>query len=198
MIDVPKLFKRSTVPARWEFFDKAITKVEKDVLAAEVGVSAHFTNGLSTLYFANDDRVKSVYSIDIKPTEISRLVSRAGKIPKVTFIEGHSLPVLSGLPSRSINFLYLDGDADPVLTLYEYLVAIPKLKPGAIVLVDDFPTKAPLLYSMVKGEPIPFRFRHYGSWKTSPYRYVEVFEPEQTLGMLVFRHMWPPMIKPTD
>jgi hypothetical protein len=199
MLDVLKFFKRGDqVPARWEAFDRAVGLAGgMNVNVAEVGVSGHFTNGLSTVYWSKDDRVASVTAIDIKKSEIDTLTRKVGELSKVTYMVGYSVNILASLPNWSLDLLYLDGDVSPWLTVHEYMAAASKLKPGAIVLVDDYGAKAPLLHKLVMGEKIPFGYHHYGSWSMEPSPLVHVLELEGA-KLLLFRHACSPVIKATD
>lgn len=191
--DALKPFNRLGEPTRWPVFDRVATLVESnEIRVVEIGVSPAFSNGLSTVYWHQDPRVKSVLSIDIKDREIAKLTGVMGEMPKVRFVIGHSLPILSSLPNESIDLLYLDGDMDPALTFHEYLAACPKLRPGAIVLCDDFNSKVAVIYKAVTGEKVPFAYKGYGFWQMTPSSLFEAPSPSGTGGMFFFRHDGPP------
>ena len=191
-------FGRIGQPLRWPAFNRALSLVKKpEVDVVEIGVSAKYQNGLSTAFWAESPRVKSIIAIDINGDEMGDFMGVVGDIPKIKFVLGHSLLVLASLPDNSIDLLYLDGDVDPLLTFHEYLAACPKLRPGAIVIADDFDTKAHYLHTAVTGRRIPFGYKGYGGWNLKPSSFVEGPRPDGTIGMLIFRHDGPPMIKLT-
>lgn len=154
-------------PTRWRVFERAIQLCRPSacLVVAETGVSAERSNGLSTHFWATCPRVAEVHCVDMDRESLSKALGEiANSDAKVRAVATHSLCFLAGLADRSIDLLYLDSDEDPVLTMHEFLVALPKLRPGAIVLMDDVRTKGALLRKLVKGEPIPFGHKPYGRW----------------------------------
>jgi predicted O-methyltransferase YrrM len=185
-------FGATETPSRWRIFDLALSRhaLAEGLRIVEAGVSRFPSNGLSTLYWLKAPQVASVVSIDIDADTLVSVGLRLGEAlsRRWTPLHGHSLPLLSSLPARSVDLLYLDSDADPALTLHEFLVALPKLAEGAIVLVDDAAVKGRKLTEVLAGVAQEFTHAAYGSWRLEiEHQGVEVHEAEGCSGLLLAR-----------
>jgi predicted O-methyltransferase YrrM len=174
-------------PARFSAFAEAVALCGKPKIdVVEVGVTLEPSNGLSTVFWLADERVFSLRSIDINELRLAEVALRfPSSSQKMTPLVGHSLTWLSALPNDSVDLLYLDGDDDPVLTLHELLVALPKLRPGAVVLVDDLRTKGRLLKRVASGDPLRHQHEPYGRWSLKAD--ISGYQELEPLGMMLFK-----------
>ncbi|MFY9138680.1 class I SAM-dependent methyltransferase [Zwartia sp.] len=122
---------------------------EQPALIAETGSSAWGTNSTLLLDSYCNSFGGSCYSVDIRlepMLQLQYITSNRTRMycdDSVTFLKNLALPS----DSAKIDLLYLDSWdvnwADPMPSaihgLNEFLAAMPKLKPGSLVLIDDTP-----------------------------------------------------------
>lgn len=80
-----------------------------------------------------------LYSIDISPEniEVSRRTVPASLHRWVSWVPGDARQALATLEAETIDLLYLDSSDDPAEILAEFQAALPKFRPGSVVIVDD-------------------------------------------------------------
>jgi len=150
---------------RNSIFVKAVDYVGRSkITVVETGVSIHESNGRSTFFWNKDPSIKQVISIDLSSGMIQKVKNELPTPNKVEFIQGHSLSALSYLENNSVDLLYLDSDLDPLLMLHEALVALPKLRLPAVILIDDAPVKGTLIKQVLTGKSTDHKYGNYGGW----------------------------------
>jgi len=190
--DLLKRYGWPVHPSRWSVFDMALEMTgHGNLFVVEVGLAVDVGDGLSTLRWASSEKVSKILSIELNQNIIGRFDERFPDLKDVlTIFRGHSLQALSSLPNDSVDLLYLDGDGDPRGMLHEFIVSIPKLRAGAVVVCDDFKTKCGDLHRFIAGDEIPLTFTPYGRFvagiRTTD---LQIIEPDCTFGMMVFRYL---------
>lgn len=187
MSDMEALFFQGQSPPRWDVFSKAVQMVGRsDLAVVETGVSHDYCNGLSTAFWSSCIEVSSVNSIDLGRSGLEGMEKKLGRpLEKISLSIGHSVSVISSLPNRSVDILYLDSDVDPELMLYEAMAGLSKLRFPAAIVADDTDSKGPLLMDFLGGKRMPCKFPPYGGWKGNFDVSVEKFRPPGTFGLMI-------------
>ncbi len=71
----------------------------------------------------------------------TRLLTNIARCPmasKITLRRESSFTVLPGLESAGYDFVYIDGDHEGKSVLFDGLTAFEKLKPGGVLIFDDY------------------------------------------------------------
>jgi len=140
-------FQAANPTAPWLTAD-AITALQDLLKPDDVGYE--FGSGRSTTWFAN--RVRHLYSMEHVPEWYERVrhkLDEAGLLKKVEYrlapdsshigdddFPGESHPYvqhLAGLPDASLDFVLVDG----IMRLTCFRLAIPRLKPGGVLILDN-------------------------------------------------------------
>ena len=78
----------------------------------------------------------------VRPT-LQRNIALADKQSKITLHKGKSGDVLTGLPTASFDFIYVDGSHRKIYVLEDSVLAFRLAKPGAIIGFDDYTLREP-------------------------------------------------------
>lgn len=134
------------------------------------GEAYQVNDGWSTLTFAQDVKAHggSYTGIDLDVSAAVEVLKARKLIKYATFMEGHSIEVLSLLLADSgdlerYDVIFLDSDNDASLILHEYLIARQMVRSPGLIMVDDVDPRST---DVVKGHGLLPRLEAHGT----PYR----------------------------
>ena len=142
-------------------------------------------DGWSTLWFAECQRVATLYSIDLDCRPANEILEAKNLRHRATFLEGHSVEMLKRLLSIGTKFdvAFLDSASDPALIYDEFLVSQALVKPGGLILIDDVKIPGKPHTGGVKGDlVVPFLDENRIS-----YRLIERNGPKYSTGVLIYK-----------
>ncbi len=129
---------------RWRVFAHALTKANlADRAIVEIGLmrdpNGRLGDGHSTLFWKEylDQAPTTVfYGIDINPDAVIFAAAHCEGRSNMHFLTEDGVAGLTFV-EQTIGLIYLDSSDDPRDTLNQFVAALPKLAPDAVVVIDD-------------------------------------------------------------